>query len=73
MSFLCLKLFHDGGCYHIETSPLICGANQWTGFYMITASIVKELKELQNCNQKFIFVTAAKISENVTNFLKCFF
>ena len=20
------SLFHDGGCYHIETSPLICSA-----------------------------------------------
>ena len=37
-----LELFHDGGRYHIETSPLICSANQWTGFYMITASIMKE-------------------------------
>ena len=33
------QLFHDGGCY-IETSP-----NQWTGFYMITAFVIKELKE----------------------------
>ena len=24
-------LFHDGCHYHIETSPLICRANQWTG------------------------------------------
>ena len=23
--------------------PLSCGANQWTGFYMITASVMKEL------------------------------
>ena len=38
-----LWLFHDGGRYHIETSPLICGANHWTGFYMITASVMKEL------------------------------
>ena len=30
--------FHDGGRYHIEASRLICGANQWAGFYMITAS-----------------------------------
>ena len=37
------KFFHDGGRYHIETSPLICGANQWTGFYMIAASVIKEL------------------------------
>ena len=36
-------LFHDGGRYHIETSPLIYGANQWTSFYMITASVMKEL------------------------------
>ena len=28
--------FHDGGRYHIETSPLI-------GFYMITASVMTEL------------------------------
>ena len=40
------ELFHDGGRYHIETSPLICGANQWTGFYMITASFMKELNTL---------------------------
>ena len=32
-----------GGRYHIETSPLIYEANQWTGFYMITASVMKEL------------------------------
>ena len=43
----CLKAliepFHDGGRYHIETSPLICFANQWTGFYMISASVMKGL------------------------------
>ena len=27
-----------------QTSPLICGANQWTGFYMITTSFMKGLK-----------------------------
>ena len=26
------------------TSSLICSANQWTGFYMITASVMKELR-----------------------------
>ena len=36
--------FHDGGRSHIETSPLICSANQWTGFYMVTASVMKGLK-----------------------------
>ena len=33
--------------YHIETSPLICSANQWTGFYMIGPSVMKELKAAQ--------------------------
>ena len=31
----------------IETSPLICGANQWTGFYMITASVMKRLNSFR--------------------------
>ena len=39
-----LHQLHDGGRYDIETSPLICRANQWTGFYMITAFVMKELK-----------------------------
>ena len=31
------------GYYHIETSPLICSANQYTGFYMVEISVMKEL------------------------------
>ena len=45
-SFLQLQfqlLFHDGGPYHIETSPMICRGNQWTRFYMIGTSVMKEL------------------------------
>ena len=42
-TFTLTKLFHDEGRYDIETSPLICSANQWTGFYMITASVMNEL------------------------------
>ena len=38
--------FYDGGPYHIEASPLICRENQWTGFYMIGTSFMKELKLL---------------------------
>ena len=38
-----IYLCHDGGRYHIDTSRLTCSANQWTGFYMITASVMKEL------------------------------
>ena len=35
---------YDGGPYHIETNPLICRTNQWTGFYMIGTSVLKEFK-----------------------------
>ena len=38
--------FDGGGRYHIETSPMIWRVNQWTGFYMITASVMKELKTI---------------------------
>lgn len=38
------QLFDDGGHYHIETNPLICYANQQTGFYTIGSPVVKELK-----------------------------
>ena len=41
-----IKFFHDGGPYHIETSPLNCKAKQWTGFFMIGTSIIKELKHV---------------------------
>ena len=27
----------------METSQLICSTHQWTGFYMITTSVTKEL------------------------------
>ena len=30
----------------MESSPLICPANQWTGFYMISASVMKGLNKL---------------------------
>ena len=43
-------IFHDGGRYDIETSLLICSANQWTGFYMIKASVMKELTAKQQSN-----------------------
>ena len=35
--------FQGGGPYHLETSPLIFRAIQWTGLYMIGTSIMKEL------------------------------
>ena len=38
-------IFHYGGPDHIETSPLVCRANQWTCFYMIGTFVMKELKK----------------------------
>ena len=38
-----VQLFHDGDPHHIEPSPLICTANQWTGIYMTGTSVMKEL------------------------------
>ena len=38
-----LNSFMTGDRYYIETSPFICSVDQWTGFYMITASVLKEL------------------------------
>ena len=38
------QLVHDGGPYHIETSPLVCRANQRTGFYTIWISVMKGFK-----------------------------
>ena len=59
-------LFHDGGHYHIETSPSICSANQWTGFYMTTASVMKELMEtlklILNQKNSFEFMADCNVS-----------
>ena len=45
------QFFHEGGPYNIETSSLICYANQWTGFFMIFWSDFKNHeKNLMNCH-----------------------
>ena len=38
-----VQLFHDGGLYHKETSPLIYSPNEQTSFYMIGNPAVNEL------------------------------
>ena len=57
--------FHDGGRYHIETNPLIFYANQWTGFYMITASVMKELR----LAHREVFALRKNIEPNVLLFI----
>ena len=49
---LALNSFMTEAVIIIETSPLIFRANQWTGFYMITPSVMKELKG----SKKFILL-----------------
>ena len=44
----------------METSPMICIANQWTGFYLIGASVMKEL------------IKAVSFSQNCRNWLLLF-
>ena len=41
-----LDFIYKPSRFHIETSPMVCSANQWTGFYMITARFLYEIKQL---------------------------
>ena len=66
----CASLFYDGGRYHIETSSLICRANQWTGFYMITASVMKELIVLLKCYCAFKMEKGVGQKMTLSNFRK---
>ena len=43
---------YDGVFYHIETSPLVCRANQWTGFFTTGTTAMKDLKQVT----RFIFI-----------------
>ena len=49
------SFIHDGGPYRIETSPLVGISNQWTGFYMIETSVMKELMQTI-CTEKMTFL-----------------
>ena len=51
--------FQDGGRYHIETSPFIFSANQWTGFYMISAFVMKGLKKKSSRSSSRFLATSA--------------
>ena len=41
----------------METSPLICRANQWTGYYIIGASFMKELNVEANLESRIAKLT----------------
>ena len=41
----------------METRPLICYANQWTGFYMLKTTVMKELRPCKVwLENKLIFI-----------------
>ena len=44
-SFIYVLLSHNGDPYHIETGPL---KTQWTRFYMIGASVMKEFLKISH-------------------------
>ena len=48
----------DESPYQIKTCPLICTPNQWTSFYMIGTSV---MKELMNC----VFPSEMKWNDNL--------
>ena len=52
------KLFHYEGSYHIETSPLICSANQWTNFNVTRTSTMKEFYYMN-----YLFQLSTNISQ----------
>ena len=54
----------------METSPLICSPNQWTGFYMITASVMKELTGLQKLYFKNVWYVMFAFSYNIKVLLR---
>ena len=51
----------------MKTSPLISSANQWTGFYMIRASVMEKVSKNDNNALRLLGKTA---SEKVTNLSK---
>ena len=43
-----IQLFHDGGPYHVVTSPVISSENQSTGFYIVGTSVNKRVNAIIN-------------------------
>ena len=67
---LLILTLHDRGLYHVGTSPLICRADQWTGFYIITASIMKELKAHSSLTSKAFRFRESKLEFSVLRLWK---
>ena len=67
--------FHDGGSYYIETCPLICSVNQWSGFYLIEPSVKREWIKVNNkdtrptshCTVLIFFISIQQFVNNISN------
>ena len=64
-----LNSLHNGGPNHMETSSLICRANQWTGFYMIGTTFMKELEEIETSLNVENFMVFYNQNVNTIKFL----
>ena len=55
----------------METSPLICTANQWTGFYMIGTFVMKEANRnvMEICVALAHLIFFKNLDETKTSFL----
>ena len=42
--------------YRKQSIDLLCSANQWTGFYLITTSVMKELRYYTSCFSYLIWI-----------------
>ena len=53
-------IFHNGGSCRIETSPLICSANQGTGFCMAGTSVMKYSRRSSSTYKESLFLHVVK-------------
>ena len=57
--------------FKTEASPLICGANRWTGFYMIMTSVLKGLNIAQHFQGISLFALFHTGDVSLVNHLFC--
>ena len=53
-------IFRNGGSCRIETSPLICSANQWTVFCMAGTSVMKYSRRSSSTYKESLFLHVVK-------------
>ena len=53
--------FNDGGPYHIEINPLICRADQWTGFYNDKYLRYERVKQIHHSHKPLEYLAERRI------------